>query len=151
MVTTFFGRPSCRRDSGRLGDHRGSGPFDLCRPAAGRGLGHHSDLDCGPCFGPCRHGGGLVDLGRRSLCGVCCVCRRSRSRGCRAGDRLGEGAHRTSRSGRVVVGHGPVLCCFVAVAWPEVRRRCRTRRKSTIYVREVAVGSLKSGEHYIMR
>jgi hypothetical protein len=149
MVSTSCGHPFCRRDSGHLGDHLGSGPFDLCHRAACRDRGRRSGLDCGLYFDPYRHGDGLVDLGRR-LFGACCVCRRSHSRGCRACDRLGEGAHRTSRSGRVGVGRDLLLCCFVVVVWPEVRRSL-TRKRGTICVCEVAVGSLDCGEHYIMR
>ena len=155
-VLISCGRLSGRRGSGHLDGHLGSGPFGLDRLDVCRGPCRRSDLGSGPCFCPCfylcRRAGDLCGLVRRNgPCGVCCVCRRSHSRGYRAGGHLGEGAHRTNHSGRALESAGHAACCFVAVVWPGVRRSLtQTRKRSRIFFCVGVDDSLSCGEHYIM-
>lgn len=136
---------SCGRLCDRLVDHRGDDPFGLCHLVGCRG-------PCGPCrrsdlpgsgrdFCPYRHDDDPCGRGRRGLGEVCCVCRRSHSRGCRACDHHDVGAHHTNRSSRGREGGGHAVCYCAAVAsLEECRSLTRIRKNTTSSCLCVGVG-----------
>ena len=150
MVLIFCDHLCGHRGSGRHVDHHGTGPVGPGRHGVCRGLYHRSGLYSCLCSCPYHRGGGLYGRDRHSdrLCEACCACRRSRNRGCRAGDRLGVGARHMNHMCRDR-GASHAVCCFVAVVWPVVHRSL-TQTRSRIFFCVASADSLNCGEHYIM-
>ena len=135
--------PCGRRGNDHLVGRLGSDPSCLGRRAACHSPGRRS----GPCCGLCRLCGGRGDRGHRCRGAVCCVCRRSRSRGCHGGGRLGAGARHTNHSGRGLADAGRAVCCFAVEAL--VGARPSLTLTSMIFF--CVGGGLGYGEYYVVR